>query len=177
VRIGIDLLAERIVEKRGEIRDLVTANALARGVPVRPFPPPSPPDAVRGRIPEDPAVPFRPAPGDALTPDTSSRHIRVAMWIALFGGLLGLDRLYLGYRTAGLIKLFTAGGLGYLWLRDIGLLTSGRLLDADGLALRGATKLKAQQARLGRWTSSTKEGASDPTRTDTPEGGHGQSPG
>jgi hypothetical protein len=143
IRIGVDLLAESVARQRDQIRDLIVAHAAAMGVPVRVFPLPSPPSVLADRIPDDPTVPFEPAPPGALTPRTSSRHNSIAVLMALFGGTIGLDRFYLGYATAGLIKFFSAGGFGYLWFRDVGLLLRGRLLDAEGLDLRTAAEVRA----------------------------------
>lgn len=43
----------------------------------------------------------------------------VALLLAIFLGYLGIDRFYLGYTGWGLIKLFTAGLAGVLWVIDI----------------------------------------------------------
>lgn len=55
-----------------------------------------------------------------------------ALLLAAYGGLLGLDSFYLGYKRRGIIKLCTLGGLGILWFMDIINLESGRLQPADG---------------------------------------------
>lgn len=55
-----------------------------------------------------------------------------ALTLAAYGGLLGLDRLYLGYKRMGILKLCTLGGLGILWFMDIINIESGRLQPADG---------------------------------------------
>jgi len=42
-----------------------------------------------------------------------------AFFLSLFGGFLGLDLFYLGFKIWGLCKLFTLGGFGFWWLFDI----------------------------------------------------------
>jgi hypothetical protein len=48
---------------------------------------------------------------------------RVAFALSVFGGFLGLDRLYLGYVTTGIFKLFTFGGFGIVYISDVMLLS------------------------------------------------------
>lgn len=55
-----------------------------------------------------------------------------ALRLAAYGGLLGLDRFYLGYKRMGLLKLCTLGGLGILWFMDIINIESGQLQPANG---------------------------------------------
>jgi len=43
----------------------------------------------------------------------------VAYLLSLFFGFLGADQFYLGFVTQGLVKLFTCGGFGVLWVMDI----------------------------------------------------------
>lgn len=43
----------------------------------------------------------------------------VALLLAIFLGILGIDRFYLGYAGWGLIKLFTGGVAGIMWVLDI----------------------------------------------------------
>jgi hypothetical protein len=50
---------------------------------------------------------------------------------SIFLGILGIDRLCLGYSAIGVGKLMTAGGLGVWWLVDIFLLVNGNLTPAD----------------------------------------------
>lgn len=55
-----------------------------------------------------------------------------ALNIAAYGGLLGLDRFYLGYKKVGILKLCTLGCMGILWFMDIINIESGYLQPADG---------------------------------------------
>ncbi|TNN12461.1 TM2 domain-containing protein [Schistosoma japonicum] len=43
----------------------------------------------------------------------------LALLLSVFGGLLGLDRFYLGYPALGCLKFFTFGGFGLWYLADI----------------------------------------------------------
>ena len=54
---------------------------------------------------------------------------------ALLGGL-GVDRFYLGYTGMGILKLFTWGCFGVLWILDIINIATGRLQPADGKGYR-----------------------------------------
>ncbi len=55
-----------------------------------------------------------------------------ALVLSIFVGELGIDRFYLGYTGIGLLKLFTAGCFGILWIIDIIQIATGSLLPADG---------------------------------------------
>lgn len=62
----------------------------------------------------------------------------VTTWLlALFLGLCGADRFYLGHTVLGVVKLVTCGGCGFWWLIDQILHVSGSTRDDDGLPLRG----------------------------------------
>jgi len=43
----------------------------------------------------------------------------VAYMLSLFVGFTGADQFYLGFMAMGLVKLFTLGGFGVLWVMDI----------------------------------------------------------
>ncbi len=47
------------------------------------------------------------------------RKPTTAKLIAVFPGIIGIDCFYLGNIQRGIIKYFTFGGLGILWLKDI----------------------------------------------------------
>lgn len=55
-----------------------------------------------------------------------------ALILAVLVGGLGVDRFYLGYTGMGLLKLFTGGCFGVLWLIDIINIATGKLRPADG---------------------------------------------
>jgi len=52
--------------------------------------------------------------------------------LAVFLGLLGVDRFYLGYIGLGVAKLLTLGGCGIWALIDAILIGIGRMKDAEG---------------------------------------------
>lgn len=66
----------------------------------------------------------------------STRSRRTAIALAFFGGILGMDRFYLGRFGTGLAKMITMGGLGVWWLFDIIGLGARLTTDVDGLPLR-----------------------------------------
>lgn len=57
---------------------------------------------------------------------------RVAIWLSVLGGPLGLDRLYLGDRRSTALKFLTFGGLGIWWICDIAMIACGLLRPLDG---------------------------------------------
>lgn len=58
-----------------------------------------------------------------------------ALGLSVVLGLIGIDRLYLGYRRMFLIKALTLGLFGIWWILDIVLLLFGALPDAAGRSL------------------------------------------
>jgi len=56
---------------------------------------------------------------DPKTHLQDEKNRRLAMFLAVFVGFWGIDRFYLGYKKIGVLKFFTLGGLGILWLYDI----------------------------------------------------------
>ena len=66
----------------------------------------------------------------------SQRSRHAAFTLALLGGILGLDRFYLGKFGTGIAKLMTFAGLGVWWLTDLIALSSRQTTDVDGLPLR-----------------------------------------
>lgn len=66
----------------------------------------------------------------------SRRSRRTALILAIFCGILGLDRFYLGKYGTGIAKLMTLAGLGGWWLLDIAGLGNRITTDVDGLPLR-----------------------------------------
>ncbi len=61
-----------------------------------------------------------------------ARSWLVALLLAIFLGYLGIDRFYLGYPIWGLIKLFTGGLLGIMWILDIILIATFILRPKNG---------------------------------------------
>jgi TM2 domain-containing membrane protein YozV len=55
-----------------------------------------------------------------------------AILFSFFLGGLGIDRFYLGYTGIGILKLFTGGVFGILWLVDFIRLLTGSLKPKDG---------------------------------------------
>jgi hypothetical protein len=66
----------------------------------------------------------------------SRRSRRAALALAFFGGILGLDRFYLGKFGTGVAKLLTLACFGIWWLADLITLISRQTTDVDGLPLR-----------------------------------------
>lgn len=58
-------------------------------------------------------------------------YVGVAFLLAIFTGYFGMDRFYLGHRTAGFIKLFTLGGFGVLVLIDLILIYLSQIKDIN----------------------------------------------
>lgn len=50
---------------------------------------------------------------------TRRKSQTVAYLLAMFFGFLGADQFYLGFVGMGMVKLFTFGGFGALWIKDI----------------------------------------------------------
>ncbi len=56
----------------------------------------------------------------------------LAVLLALFGGAFGADRFYLGYLGLGVLKMFTAGGMGLWLIIDAVLVATDAVRPADG---------------------------------------------
>ena len=54
----------------------------------------------------------------------------VALLLAIL--LPGVDRIYLGYKGLGIVKILTAGGFGIWWIIDIFQVATGKMKDAQG---------------------------------------------
>jgi TM2 domain-containing membrane protein YozV len=67
-----------------------------------------------------------------LTKRITMKDKNIALILSIFLGWLGADRFYLGRPIMGIIKLFTLGGFGILWLVDIIRIMTGRLKPKNG---------------------------------------------
>jgi len=56
----------------------------------------------------------------------------VALLLAIFVGVLGIHRFYLGYTGIGIIQLLTLGGCGIWALVDLIMIATGNLKPKDG---------------------------------------------
>jgi TM2 domain-containing membrane protein YozV len=63
---------------------------------------------------------------------TNGHSFFVAMALSVFFGILGFDRMYLGYWGLGIFKLFTIGGFGIWAIVDCFLISMQHLGPADG---------------------------------------------
>jgi TM2 domain-containing membrane protein YozV len=59
----------------------------------------------------------------------------IALIMSVLGGLIGLDRFYLGHRTLGILKLFTFGGMFFWYFADMVLIMLNILKDSKGKSL------------------------------------------
>lgn len=57
--------------------------------------------------------------GDYTKRKVQQKKWGVALVLAIFFGWLGVDRFYLGHIGVGLLKLFTFGLFGIMWVIDI----------------------------------------------------------
>lgn len=58
-----------------------------------------------------------------------------ALILSIFLGGLGVDRFYLGHTGMGLLKLFTGGVFGIMYVVDIVLILTGKMTTKDGQKL------------------------------------------
>lgn len=82
------------------------------------------------RFPLPPNAPFP-------VPAVRSRSFIPIWLLSVAGGLLGLDRFAAGRPATGVLKLFTAGGLGIWWAADMFHIAFGGFTDGSGRAMRG----------------------------------------
>lgn len=87
---------------------------------------------------DDPAAVAAPSTADPTPPKSF-----IATWLfALFLGVFGVDRFYLGKIGTALAKLFTLGGLGVWVLVDLVLVLAGAQRDKLGRPLEGYAKYR-----------------------------------
>jgi TM2 domain len=63
---------------------------------------------------------------------SGSKSQLVALLLAVFVGVIGIHRFYLGYTTIGIIQIFTLGGCGIWALIDLIMIITGSLKPKDG---------------------------------------------
>jgi hypothetical protein len=73
--------------------------------------------------------------GRSLT-QVSERRTGAAAVLAIFFGIFGAHRFYLGRPKSAVLQLLTMGGLGIWVLIDLVLIIFGELRDGDGRRLR-----------------------------------------
>ncbi|MHA0273095.1 TM2 domain-containing protein [Mycoplasma sp. 48589B] len=66
----------------------------------------------------------------------SNRNWFINLMFSIFLGEFGIDRFYGGRIGLGLLKLFTVGGCGVLWIIDVILAILGKQKDSQGLYIR-----------------------------------------
>lgn len=87
-------------------------------------------------------APVQVAPGAPVFPARdipglfSNREYLVAILLAWFVGIFGVDRFYLGHTGLGVAKLLTCGGVGVWALIDLILIIMRKVTDVDGRPLR-----------------------------------------
>jgi hypothetical protein len=64
--------------------------------------------------------------------DVSDKSRLAAFLLALFTGIFGGHRFYVGKIGSGILQLCTIGGLGIWWLADMVLVVSGEFRDVQG---------------------------------------------
>jgi hypothetical protein len=82
-----------------------------------------------------------PAPSEPQA-DPGRRSFLLTWLFALFLGVLGVDRFYLGKVGTGILKLITFGGLGIWVLVDLVIVLTGAARDKQGRPLEGYAKLR-----------------------------------
>jgi TM2 domain-containing membrane protein YozV len=65
----------------------------------------------------------------------SNRDQSTVFVISALGGMLGIDRFYLGQTGLGIAKLLTCGGFGIWYIIDAALVGIGAMRDAEGRRL------------------------------------------
>jgi hypothetical protein len=87
--------------------------------------------------------------------DVSDKSRLAAFLLALFTGVFGGHRFYLGKVGSGILQLCTLGGMGIWWLADMVLVASGEFRDVNG-------------KRVLRWMSEEEMGLTPGAQTNDP---------
>lgn len=74
--------------------------------------------------------------GAGQSAEMSTKGFVPALLLALFLGVLGIHRFYVGKIGTGILMLLTLGGLGIWQIIDIILIAVGSFTDKNGLPLR-----------------------------------------
>jgi restriction system protein len=70
------------------------------------------------------------------TTQTSDKKKSTALWLCIFGGMLGLHQFYVGNIGKGLLYCFTGGLFVFGWIIDIIKIATGGFRDNVGAPLR-----------------------------------------
>jgi TM2 domain-containing membrane protein YozV len=79
----------------------------------------------------------------------SDKDLSTATLLAMFLGVFGVDRFYLGYTVLGIIKLVTFGGCGIWAFIDLFLIILKKVPDAQGRPLRFVSPVPASEKDWG----------------------------
>lgn len=97
--------------------------------------PPVPPAAYQSQPPRPPEYGPHQTQHYAHPPVDVSKSFVATAVLAVFFGMFGADRFYLGKYPSAVLKLVTFGGFGVWWLIDVILTFSGSQTDASGAPL------------------------------------------
>lgn len=129
-----------------------------------------PQDTQQPQTPIEPSVPQQPAPQAPVTPvppavaenpvmtpiatpvvivksGPRQRHFLATFFISFMWGVVGADRMYMGYWGLGFLKLITLGGFGLWVLVDLILVMGGYMRDKQGREMLQVAEYKKFAAR------------------------------
>jgi hypothetical protein len=67
-----------------------------------------------------------------LSTKKNQKSFLAAVFLSLFLGIFGVDRLYLGKTDTGILKLMTLGGFGVWYIIDLVAIYTGKAKDVHG---------------------------------------------